>query len=135
MIVAIIGSRGFHTYALVKTKMAELNLPVTKVVSGLAGGADFLGEKWAKEHGIEFQGFPAKWDDLEAEGAVIRTNKHGKLFNVNAGFKRNKDIVDAAHTVIAFWDMSSNGTRDSLSYAHKTGKKWHVFDVSKFIIR
>jgi hypothetical protein len=133
MVVAIIGSRKFFNYTLLKEKMAELNFLVTKVVSGGAGGADTLGENWAKESGIAFQGFPAKWDDLEVEGAVIKTNKFGKKYNANAGFKRNKDIVDAADVVVAFWDFSSKGTRDSLTYAHKIKKRWVVIDVSKFV--
>jgi hypothetical protein len=134
MVVAIIGSRNFLNYGLLKAKMEELNLPVTKVVSGCAGGADTLGENWAKEMGLDFQGFPAKWDGLEAEGAVIKKNKFGKDYNANAGFQRNKDIINACEAVVAFWDMKSKGSKDSLSYAHKTGKKWYIIDVSKFVV-
>jgi hypothetical protein len=134
MVAAIIGSRKFNAYNFLIKAMDGLNLPLTKVVSGCAGGADTLGEAWAKMRGLEFQGFPADWDNLDKPNAVIRYNrKTGKPYNANAGFERNKDIVEAADVVIAFWDMKSGGTRDSLSYAKKTGKKWIVFDISKFI--
>ena len=34
---------------------------------------------------------------------------------------RNKEIVDAADEVIAFWDGSSRGTRSVIEYCKKQG--------------
>jgi hypothetical protein len=133
MVIAIIGSRTFNNYTLLKEKLAELNLPVSKVVSGEASGADTLGKNWALKNGIEYQGFPADWDNLEVDGAIIKTNKQGKKYNSKAGFLRNRQIVDNADIVIAFWDMKSSGTKDSLTYAHKIKKRWVIIDISKFV--
>jgi hypothetical protein len=133
MRVAIIGSREFTNYEHLKTKMEELDLNITEVVSGQARGADTLGVRWAQEKGIPFTEFPAEWDNLNAEGAVIKTNKYGKEYNANAGFQRNKDIVNNADIVVSFWDMKSKGTKDSLKYAHSLKKRWIIIDICKYL--
>ena len=85
MNVAIIGSRGFNDYELVKSILEKYN-DVTTIVSGGAKGADSLGERWAKEKGIPTKIFYPDW------------NKHGK----SAGYIRNKDIISNSDLVIAF---------------------------------
>ena len=104
MRIAIIGSRGFNDYELVKTTLEKYE-DVSLVVSGGAKGADLLGERWAKEKGIPTKIFIPDWD------------KHGK----SAGYIRNKDIVANADLVIAFWDGISKGTKHSMNIATDTG--------------
>lgn len=108
MNVAIIGSRGFSNYNLVEVTMEifqETHPLITTMVSGGARGADKLGEKWALNNNIPTKIFLAEWD------------KHGRA----AGFIRNKDIIENADHVIAFWDGVSKGTKHSLDLCKKSG--------------
>lgn len=107
MRIAIVGSRGFNNYQLLKASLEEYINEATLVASGGAKGADSLGEYWAKANGIETKIFLPDW------------NKHGK----SAGYKRNIDIIENADLVIAFWDGISAGTKHSMDIAEKTGKK------------
>ena len=113
MKVAIIGSRSFKDYDLLKKTLdgiAEISL----IISGCAVGADTLGELYAKEKGIPTLLFRPDWE------------KYGKA----AGFIRNKEIISNADFVIAFWDTKSKGTAHSISLANKQGKKLIVVNFT-----
>ena len=105
MKVAVIGSRGFTHYELVKETLSKLE--ITLIVSGGAKGADTLGEQYAKENNIPTKIFLPDW------------TKHGKC----AGMLRNTDIINEADIVVAFWDGSSKGCKDSITKAQKQNKK------------
>lgn len=113
MKVAIIGSRGFTDYDLVKKTLQPLG--ITLIISGGAKGADTLGENYAKENGIETLIFKPDW------------KTYGKI----AGFLRNTQIVEASELVVAFWDMESKGTKNSIDKANKLGKKLLIVDTNK----
>ncbi len=102
--LAIIGSRAFSDYKLLCDEMAKLPKPAV-IVSGAAKGADTLGKKYADEHAIPTEIYPAIWHP-EGEG--------GRL-DKGAGMKRNTDIIKASHAVLAFWDGDSTGTVDSIN--------------------
>ena len=64
MKLAIVGSRTFEDYGKMCSFIEE-NYDVseiTHIVSGGARGADRLGERFAKEHGIQLITHPAEWD-------------------------------------------------------------------------
>lgn len=105
MKVAVIGSRNFSNYNLLKAILDEIF--ITQIVSGGAKGADTLAERYAKENKIPTKIFLPDW------------NKHG----VSAGFIRNTDIINDADYVVAFWDNKSNGTRDSINKAKIANKE------------
>lgn len=106
MIVAVIGSRGFTDYSLVRSKLEELASRINfTIVSGGAKGPDSFAEKYAKEQGIKIQVFKPDWS-----------------LGKGAGFIRNTDIVKAADLIIAFWDEKSRGTLDSLRKSKELGK-------------
>ena len=107
MKIAVVGSRTFDDYNLLKETLDKFYPKVTLIVSGGAKGADSLAERYAKGEGIPTLIFKPDW------------KKHGK----SAGFVRNKDIVSAADTVIAFWDGESKGTNNSIDQAIQLGKK------------
>jgi len=86
MRIAVIGSRTFDDYEKLCQVMDELPSKVTLVVSGGAKGADSLGEKWAKENGVELKVFKPDW------------TKYGK----GAGVVRNRQIVDECDFCLAF---------------------------------
>lgn len=107
MKVAVVGSRTFTDYNLLRQTLDTLYPQVSLIVSGGAKGADSLAERYAKEEGISTLIFKPDW------------KTHGKA----AGFIRNKDIVEAADLVVAFWDGLSKGTKNSMEHAEKMGKK------------
>jgi hypothetical protein len=104
MKVAVIGSRTFSDYRLVKETLSTLD--ITLLVSGGAIGADLLGEQYAKLNEIPTKIFYPDW------------KKYGK----KAGFIRNSDIINESEMVIAFWDGKSKGTLDSIKKAEELNK-------------
>lgn len=91
--VIVAGSRTFTNYAIL-SELLDKYLPVNAcIISGTARGADKLGEKYAEENNITLTKFPANW------------NKYGK----SAGYIRNREMADNAHTAIIFWDGESKG--------------------------
>lgn len=100
---AVIGSRGFNDYELLKRELSAGDISV--IVSGGAKGADKLAEKFAKEFNISTEVYLPDWS----------LGRH-------AGFLRNTQIIEAADVVVAFWDGISNGTKDSITKAKKAGK-------------
>jgi len=109
--LAIVGSRGFSSYAYLE-KTLDLYFPqINKIVSGGARGADSLGSRFARERKIELQEFIPDWDRL------------GK----SAGYLRNEKIVEASTVVAAYWDGISNGTKHSINIARARQKPVIIF--------
>jgi hypothetical protein len=111
MKVAVIGSRTFDDYELVKETLSSID--ITLLVSGGAKGADSLGERYANENNITTLIFKPDW------------KKHGPA----AGPIRNTDIVNNADTIIAFWNGESRGTKDSITKAEKLGKEVIIIKI------
>jgi hypothetical protein len=122
--LAIIGSRTFEDYDTLEAEILKnFNISeIEEVISGAAPGADRLGAQFAKKYGIKLREFPADWNNLTHQDAKIRPNKWGKLYDANAGFRRNKDIIDASDVVIAFTN-GSRGTQHSINLALQSHKK------------
>lgn len=96
---AIVGSRDYANLDRVRRFVAKLPEGST-VVSGAARGVDETAEGSARARGLEVLSFPADW----AQGR-------------GAGHARNADIVAAADIVVAFWDGTSRGTKNSIDRA------------------
>lgn len=112
MNVAIVGSRTFDNYLLLKETLDIINdcNNIKMIISGGARGADKLGERYAKENDIETLIFIPDW----------------KKFGKSAGFIRNKDIVENSDKVVAFWDGKSKGTLSSINLAKKLNKELEI---------
>jgi len=113
MKIAVVGSRNFHDYDLLKKTLAEYE--TTSIVSGGANGADSLGERYADEHNIPTMIFKPDW----------------KRFGRGAGRIRNNTIVENADLVIAFWDGLSKGTQMSIEIAKKLNKPLRIVMVEQ----
>lgn len=105
--VIVAGCRDFADYELLKEK-CDFYLQNKKpenivIVSGHACGADTLGERYAQERGYELETFPADW---KANGRA-------------AGPIRNAKMASVAHTLIAFWNGKSRGTKNMIDTAKK----------------
>ena len=103
---AIIGSRNFNDYEMLKIVCGKLIKNTDAVVSGGANGADILGKQYAIEHALQYIEFLPDWE------------AYGK----RAGFMRNHDIIDNSDFIIAFWDGKSNGTAHSIELARNSKK-------------
>ncbi len=110
MKIAVVGSRGFNDYDYMTSILNNIE-GITLIVSGGAPGADHLAEMYADQNNINKLILKADW------------GKYGK----SAGMIRNKDIVDNAEYIIAFWDGVSKGTKNSIERARKAGKQLAVF--------
>lgn len=118
--IVIAGGREFSDYSYLKKMAAETIEEKYKnenivIISGGARGADFLGERFARESGFPVKVFPADW------------NKYGKL----AGPMRNAEMAKYASeskgVLFAFWDGKSSGTKSMINQAQKYGLETHVF--------
>jgi hypothetical protein len=108
--VAIIGSREWPDYEMVKDYVYSLDEDDV-VVSGGARGADQFAEIYARERGLTVLVLRADWD------------QHGR----RAGLIRNHDIINECDRVVAFWDGRSTGTAHSLKLAKEAGKPALIF--------
>lgn len=105
MKIGIIGSRTFDDYDMLKDiilKIFDIK-EISTIVSGGAIGADFQGERFASEFGLNTQIFYPNW------------KKYGK----RAGFERNTDIITNSDFVFVFWNGESFGTKHSIMLCHK----------------
>ena len=106
MKIAVIGSRNLHVENL------EIYLPpnCTEIVSGGAKGVDQSAAEFARIHGIKLTEFLPQYS----------------IYGKGAPIVRNKQIVDYADLVLAFWDGRSAGTRSVIRYCEKTGKECKI---------
>lgn len=113
--VIIAGGRSFYDYNILKKHcdfILSEKLVDSKVIiiSGGANGADKLGERYAKDRGLELRIFLADWET------------HGK----SAGYKRNVLMAENADALIAFWDNYSRGTKHMIDIANERKLKVNV---------
>ncbi len=105
--VIITGSRNFQDYNLLK-KECDLFLHDISdniaVISGGRGGADKLGERYAREKGYWIR---------------IITDYSDKFGDVE--YTVNERRAKEGHSLIAFWDGQSRGTRNMIDVAKQNG--------------
>lgn len=82
----------------------------TIIVSGGARGVDSWARETAREHGYEYEEYPANW------------KVHGKA----AGMIRNRQLVAACDHVIIFWDGESRGTKNTIDLCVKMGRPHQI---------
>ncbi len=105
MKIAIIGSRNITSCNI--EKYAE---GACEIVSGGAVGVDSCASEYAKENGIKLTVFLPEYERYGRAAPIVR----------------NKEIVNYADKVIAFWDGRSKGTQSAIRYAEKMGKSCEV---------
>ena len=109
MKIAIIGSR-----SITDADIGKYVSPGDEIVSGGAVGIDSSAAEYAKANGLKLTVFLPEYE------------KYGRA----APIVRNKQIVDYADKIIAFWNGSSRGTLSVIKYAKKTGKPCEVVTLA-----
>ena len=113
--LVVAGSRDFDDYALLSAALDKLLAGKTNItiVSGTARGADRLGERYAAEHNLRIERFPAEWEK----------------YHKGAGPIRNMKMVQSADAVIVFWDNESSGTKNIIECARKQDIPYRIVRV------
>lgn len=103
----VAGSRGFDNYDFMcyylDKCLQNLDLSQVTIISGGARGADELGERYARERGLNVLVMPAEW------------NKYGR----GAGYIRNEEMAKIATHCVVFWDGQSRGAEHMIKTARK----------------
>lgn len=122
MNLAIIGSRMFTDCNIFRTVLTAFltnhGIQPTCIISGGAVGADTLATEWAEQMGVETCIFRPQYDQFTR-------NEHWK-----ANKLRNTQIANCCDCLIAFWDMNSTGTRDTIEKTIDLQKPVYIYNVN-----
>jgi hypothetical protein len=116
--LVVAGSRDFTDYEKLSSELdaylhdKKATHEVT-IISGSANGADKLGERYAREHGLKLDRYPAEWEH----------------YGNAAGPIRNKKMAQTADAVIVFWDGTSAGTKDMIQNAKREGLPCTIINI------
>lgn len=112
--IAIVGCRDFEDWEKFSEKLAHIiPMGAREIISGGAPGTDKMAKQYAIRYAYIYTEFPADWET------------YGK----SAGPRRNKQIVDYADMVVAFWDGKSPGTKSTIEFAKKVNKELIVINI------
>ena len=143
----IAGTRTFNDYRFFRDKCNHLLKnylkfdtgkyrynPQIEIISGSAKGPDSMAIDYAIYNFITYKEFPAKWDDLDVNHCVIRTNSFEKKYNLLAGTNRNIEMKDYAirngnGALLAFFDGKSKGTSHMIEISEKAGMNVRIVKV------
>lgn len=123
--VIIAGSRDFDDFPKLMNSCIDILFKITeqyndldkiRIVSGVARGADRLGEQYAKVAGYEVSRFVPDWDGLGKRAGYVRNAEMAKYA-----------VADGSYGVlIAFWDGKSKGTKHMIDLAEKNDLEVHI---------
>lgn len=105
MKVAVVGSRNLSVDIA-----PYIPSDCTEIISGGAAGIDALAEAYADAHRLTKHIFRPQY----------------RLYGRGAPLRRNKQIVEEADLILAFWDGKSRGTQQTIAYAQQQGKEIKV---------
>lgn len=128
MILLIAGSRGIDDLGMLTTVL-ELTIPTPQVevlINGMAEeGVDKTARDWRdyewnhNQHFIDFEQYPAEWQDISQPDAIVRYRSDGTPYDKKAGIRRNKQMAERLEALrrkgnqvgaVCLWDGASPGT-------------------------
>ena len=120
--IIVAGGRDFLDYPLLEESLDAVihGLPPEDIllISGTCKGADQMGERYAEEHGLRVQRFPADW----------------KTYGRAAGPIRNRQMAEFASKadgiLVAFWDGNSRGTASMIRLAEQKNLRISVINYT-----
>ena len=87
------------------------NFNATEIISGMAKGADRIGETVAALNEIKVTQFKPDWE----------------MYGKRAGYIRNKEMVEYCDKAIILWDGISKGSAHTISLLEKSGKDYFLW--------
>lgn len=111
MKLAVVGSRSITDYQTVATSIVVSPWSPDVIVSGGAQGVDTKAAHFADVHGLDTVTIEPDWDDWSGGHPAL---------------SRNTTIIKSADAVVAVWDGSSSGTKDSIDKALERNKPIYV---------
>lgn len=105
--IAVVGSRKFSNYEQLSRELDSRYTEGDWLISGGALGADSMAQRYAKENGLPILIIYPRW------------RPNGR-YDAGAGFKRNKQIVENADIVLAFYQkghFQEGGTANTAAWA------------------
>jgi len=105
MKIAVVGSR-----SIVVADMDRYVSDCDEIVSGGAVGVDSCAAEYAKKQGIKLTVFLPQYERYGRAAPIVR----------------NKEIVDYADKIVAFWNGRSKGTLSLIKYAKNAGKPCEI---------
>ena len=112
--LAIVGSRDFTDYALMKKVLDPQLEKISLIISGGAKGADTLAQRYAKENGIPIHIYYPNY----------------KEFGYSAPLRRNVVIANLAERMVAFGYADSKGTRHVVNKMAQLKKPYIFIQLS-----
>ena len=108
-------------YEAIEEGIKELGKP-TCIIHGNCRGVDKISEDWAKENGVNYLRYPADWNDIKCEGALVKERvnpwtKKKEKYNANAGFQRNEKMAIDGDALIAVNIGNTPGTKNMVELA------------------
>lgn len=96
----VAGSREFSDYLLLKTILDKVikGRKDICIISGACKGPDLMGEKYARDNGLDVKIFLPDWSISRKAGPI-----------------RNKAMAEVAHKCICFYDGVSRGTKSMMN--------------------
>ncbi len=113
MKIAVVGSRDFNNYDLLKKELSNFS-DIECIISGGARGADTLAKQYCIEKSIKMQEFLPEYNKYPSRVAPI---------------KRNDTIVENCDMLIAFWNYKSAGTKYTIEKAQKMKKNIYIVRI------
>jgi hypothetical protein len=110
MRVIVAGSRRIDDYAKVRDAAKLSGFEISRVLSGMAKRVDTLAVRYATEHGLACDRFPAEWSQ----------------WGRSAGYWRNVQMARHADALIGVWDGKSPGTKHMIDVAKARGLRIFV---------
>ncbi len=116
MKVIIAGSQSITDYHEVVKAVEDSQFNITTIISGRCPhGVDALGERWAEEHSLPIEKYPAQW----------------RLYGKSAGYMRNKTMAHNADGLVLIWDGKSPGSKNMLKEARSLKLKIWIHYVKE----
>lgn len=134
MKVVVYGSRETSDYNQVVEAIEKTGLKIKELVVASTKDVGANVESYAKTKKIKLKIIKPEWDNLEADGAVVKTNSYGKEYNSRAAFDANQKIaeyVDCAIEVSYDKDMNERLTKLNKPI-HKTEAKVNLSEKYRF---
>jgi hypothetical protein len=115
MRLIIAGSRDIVDYHVMRECWQQYTYrdSVTEIISGDARGVDKLAIRLANDLDIPVTIMAANWA------------MHGR----RAGYKRNAEMADYGHSVLAIWDHQSPGTKHMIDIADNQGLYVEIYNA------